>query len=140
MGTVNLGIVNVWIVTEAMDGNMGVNIGGSEDLKHGKGECGRAFIWSRAGPAWGAAGKPVGTTGKGVKPLCFLTTEKPNSVQKGEGDLSTGASNSLCLLCKSAQARDEDIIYACRVQACDLFLTQTHLSAKLQVSLGFLES
>ena len=43
----------------------------------------------------------------------------------------------LSFLFKSAWPRDGKIIHAPRVQASDSLLARTHLSATLQVSLGF---
>lgn len=43
----------------------------------------------------------------------------------------------LSFLLKSTWTRDGKITYAPRVQASDSLLAQTHLSATLQVSLGF---
>ena len=60
-----------------------VNIGGSEDLQQGKGECRRACIGSRAGAAPRAAGKPVATIGKGVN--------APDSVQNGREGPTAGS-------------------------------------------------
>lgn len=61
----------------------------------------------------------------------------PNMGLDKEQHLSTWKSNSPCLLFTSAWIRNENIIYASRMQTCDSFLTQTHLSAKLHVSQGF---
>lgn len=96
--------------------------------------------WGSLRSSWAASGHD---RAKGLRRARYtvpspLRSQVAPSMGLGiEQDLSTWMLNSLSLLSKSARIRNENIICAPRMQACDLFLTRTHLSAKLQMSLGF---
>lgn len=125
----NVDVVNIERVIAAMGGNRGprVDIGGSGDFQHGK-ACG----WSSAGSSLRAAGRPAVMSGN--------AHAEPRSAQRDVGiewDLRIRRLNlslfpiQICL----DQGREDNP--GTQNASLQLILTRIHLSAKLQVSLGF---